>query len=123
MQVVSYLILLFGICFKINLLVPFGLYLFEFTFTLSVGGVLYVYVVEILPEEVVPIATIPNWFCNILISRFTLPLVNKFDIYPIFMFFYFCSLTGFFIVNVFAVETKNKDEKEIIEEFRDKKCC
>ena len=119
-QAFSYILMMAGISFSKSFLIPISIYLFEFTFTLSVGGVLYVYVVEILPEELIPISSIICWISKILISYFTLDFIHTFGIYTLFMFFFVCCVAGFFTLYGFAVETKGKKPSQIFNDFQRK---
>lgn len=119
-QAFSYILMMTGICLHQHWLIPFSIYLFEFTFTLSVGGVLYVYIVEILPDELIPISSVICWTSKVLISTFTLDFIQAFGIYTLFVFFFLCCLIGFLILYFFAVETKGKEPKKIFNEFQKK---
>jgi hypothetical protein len=100
--------------------IPISMYLFEFTFTLSVGGVLYVYIVEILPSELVPISSVICWISKVVISWFTLDFINAYGIYSLFFVFFICCLIGFLILFYLAVESKDKKGKQIFNEFQQK---
>lgn len=119
-QAATYLIVVTGLCFGINWFIPMGIYLFEFTFTLSVGGILYVYTVEILPKELVPISGVVSWISNVLISNLTLKIIEAFGIFPLFLFFFCCCIIGFSILGLLAVETKGKTASQVYLEFQKK---
>lgn len=117
-QAFSYVLMLCGLCFLSYWLIPVSMYLFEFTFTLSVGGVLYVYVVEILPDELVPISSIVCWLAKAVISYLTLDFIEAFGIYALFVLFFVCCLVGLMVLVLFAVETKDKKPSQIFIEFQ-----
>ena len=54
-QSVSYIILLFGLIFEAGFLVVVGIYLFLVAFVNSLGGMLFLYQVEIMPINLVPL--------------------------------------------------------------------
>lgn len=119
-QCLSYILMMIGSNLNLIYLIPIGIYLFEMTFTLSVGGVLYVYLVEILPDELIPLSSIICWFCKIVIGSGTLIFIDDYGIYALFMLFFGLSLIGYVLVKGFGVETMGKSKSKIYAEFQKK---
>jgi hypothetical protein len=75
----------------------------------SLGPVVWLYVPEIIPANVVPIATMMNWFgCSLCVIL--TPIVTKMagNSYPVFFFYGGITLIFYFINLIFMVETKGK---------------
>ncbi len=94
---------------------PAGMFIFALLivymiiYGVSLGPVVWLYVPEIIPANVVPIATMMNWFGCSLCVIFT-PVVTKMagNSYPVFFFFGGITLI-FYVINLFfMVETKGK---------------
>lgn len=109
-----------GDAFQIPILLLVGTCLFLFFFANSLGGILYIYQVELLPSEVLAPVSISQWVFTVLISYFTLPLVEAVGIYSLYIVFFVCGVLTWFIFVAMAVETKNRESSEIIAEFEKK---
>ena len=117
MIVISYIINMMGDVFQINILIPIGVCIFMFSFACSLGGILYVYQVEILPAELVAPASIIQWIFTLLISYYTLPLVNTFGIFSLYVAFFAISFIGWFLFEGYAVESKGLKMSKIISAY------
>jgi hypothetical protein len=94
---------------------PAGMFIFALLivymiiYGVSLGPVVWLYVPEIIPANIVPMATMMNWFGCSLCVIFS-PIVTSMvgNSYPVFFFYGGLTLI-FFIINVFLmVETKGK---------------
>ncbi len=81
---------------------------------ISIGPSVWLYVPEIVPAKIVPLATMTNWFGCALCVIFTPPAINAYgNAFPVFFFFGGITIV-FFIINVFLmVETKGKTPQQI----------
>ena len=88
-----------------------------FSFGISLGPVVWLYLPEILPEKGVSIAALANWvFCGII--GFCFPIVNKsIKIQGTFLIFLICCVFSLFYVFFFVKETKGKSSEEIEQMF------
>lgn len=102
-------------------LIIFGLVLFMANYGFTLGPVVWVYVSEIVQPNILPYANLICWasaaFIMLLfpIIKETLPDKNP---ALIFLFFAIWSTLSFFFNKKFLIETQNKGEKQIFEEFR-----
>jgi putative Mn2+ efflux pump MntP len=101
------------------MIISFGVYMFSFA--ISVGGVIYVYTTEIIPAKVLMVPFVMQAVLTVVIGAFTLKLINTFGLFSLYAAFGFFALIGWFIFEGIAIETKNKENSEIIEEFKTKK--
>ena len=118
---ISYLIIMFGDCFRISILIPIGMCIFMTSFASSLGGVLYVYQVEILPGEVIPLVSNSQWIFTLLISYFCLDIINAITIYGLYTVFFFINFTAWILFQGFGVETSGKKLSSVATEFMKKK--
>ncbi len=102
-------------------MVLFGLVLFMANFGFTLGPVVWVYLSEIMQPKVFPYATTVNWISAALVMLVfpviidTLP--NKNGGY-VFLFFAIWTTFSYLFNRKFLIETQNKGEKQIFEEFR-----
>jgi uncharacterized SAM-binding protein YcdF (DUF218 family) len=97
-----------------------GLYLFIFSFAISLGGTLYVYQTEIIPPELIPFASLPQWLLTFVISSYDLSDATQTTLYSMSFLFFLISVIGCFIFQGFSVETKNKTYSKILNDWRNK---
>ena len=117
---VSYVFSMVGDAFGYPTLLLVGSCLFLFSFATSLGGIFYIYQVELLPSKVLAPVSISQWVFTVLISYFTLPLIKTVGIYSLYMVFFVCGVFTWFIFTGLAVESKDRESSEILSEF-DKK--
>ena len=96
------------------------IYIFMFSFGISLGPIVWIYNAEILPEKGVALATVVNWI-SAFVSGLTIPplysaLPPEFR-FTIFIFFSLCSFGGLIYVLKFVKETKGRDQNEINQMF------
>ena len=120
-QVISYLMLLFSLLFSLKILIVISIYLFLFFFFLSTGGLLFLYQVEIMPGELLPIINTFQWCLAIIIGFFSLPIINAIGIFALFLIFMFIGLVGWILVEGFCIETAGKTKNQVMLEFNSKK--
>lgn len=90
-------------------------------YAISVGGVFYVFTTEIVPAKVLMVPLVLQVVFTFLIGAFTLRFINLFGIYTLYVICGFFSFMGWFLFNGFAIETKCKENSQIIAEFKKKK--
>ena len=110
-----------GMTLGISELVVIGLCLFMFSFAISLGGVLFVYVSELLPPRVNMLSGCLQPVPSLLISYFTLDFIQKFGVFWLFMIFWLVCTLGWVLFEGLAVETKGKNNSEIQKLFNQKK--
>lgn len=95
------------------------LMVYMFIYGVSLGPVVWLYVPEIIPAKVVPLATMMNWFGCSLCVIFTPIAIKDNDSNPEYVFFFYGGITlAFFIINsVLMVETKGKTSDQIARLF------
>ena len=120
-QAIGLLLAIGGILLKINAFLVFGLCIFMFTFAFSLGGVLFIYRAEILPAKVIMISAVPQLIPNILISYYTLKLIEKIGVVSLFFMFFVITFIGLIYFMGMAIETKGKTDAEIQIEFSNKR--
>lgn len=92
-----------------------------FSFGLSLGPVLFVYLPEILPEKGVGIAIMANWFSCFLIGLLFPIMLEKIDIEGCFLTFCAITFVGLIFTKFTVLETRSKSKEEIDEMFTDEK--
>jgi MFS transporter, SP family, arabinose:H+ symporter len=117
--------IIIAILFVFSSWTPSGMIIFvllifyNIIYGISLGPVVWLYVPEIIPAKVVPIATMLNWtgatFCVVFTPIVT--VINGGNPYPIFFFFGLITLIFFAINASLMVETKNRTNKEIAQLF------
>ena len=118
---ISYLSIMTGESFFIPNLILIGNYMYSFSFSMSIGGLLYVYQTEILPGEVIPLVTSTQWFFALVFSYFSLPLIDSVGIYSLYFVFFLASFISWFVFAGMAVESKKKTLSQLKNEFMKKK--
>ena len=121
LQTLNYLLTMSGLIFEQPMLILFSFCFFMFGNSISTGGMLYVYSIEILPARLLPIPMLIQSLLTNLLSGFTLQIINKFGIFSLYFFFAVCGCVGLLLLKGFAIETKNKLPSEVIADFRKKK--
>lgn len=92
---------------------------YMFSFGISLGPIVWIYLPEILPEKGVSLAALFNWIgCGILGLFF--PIVEKaIKIQGAFLIFLGCCIAGLIYMAIFVKETKGKSAEEIEEMFEE----
>jgi MFS family permease len=121
MITLAYVLQMTGNVFNIKILIPMAMCLFMMSFAMSLGGMLYVYQVEILPGEIIPLVSNFQWVFTLLISYFTLDLIQGLGIYTLYILFFGCSFLTWFVFEGMACETKGKSLSRITSNFLKKK--
>ena len=115
-----------GFFYQVNtqfmeILVLICLFTFVGSFILTQGTILFVYVPEIVQPPFVTISTIICWASAILVTT-SFPLIREKSSNPAlpeaFLFYAFLALVTFIVCCKYMVETKDKTELEIREEFQ-----
>ena len=117
-QGVSYFGILAGTLYDVGFLALFFFYFYYFAYTISLGGVLIVYQVEIIPGDLLPVATSFLWILTLMISLFILSITKAVGLFAVLLF---CGIFSTFIwvwFQRFCVETKGKTRLEIEGEFK-----
>ena len=99
---------------------------FLFSFNVSLGPLTWLYVSEIVQPGLIPFTTMTNWiFSTLIIGSF--PIIrshseNK-DVPGLFIFYAACTFVIFGIFCALMVETKDKTELQIREDFNHIRMC
>ena len=90
---------------------------YMFSFGISLGPIVWLYLPEILPEKGVSLSVLANWVGVGIIGLF-FPLVkHAIHIQGTFLIFLGCCVAGLFYIFIFVKETKGKSPEEIEEMF------
>ena len=87
--------------------------LFVFSFGVSLGPILWVYLSETLPEKGVSLATLVNWMASLFISLVFPKMITFLNFEGTFAFFFICGLMGLIYIYFNMIETKGLNEVEI----------
>jgi MFS family permease len=118
---VSFIGLLSSLLFNFSFLGLVFIFSYKVSFCMACGGSIMIYQSEILPAYLIPFGIIFQSVFVILVSYSTIPLVNSIGIFALFMIFLGFALVGFVLFFGYAVETKEKKDSVVIEEFLNKK--
>lgn len=121
LQGVSQLLILIAICFQIKLLFPVGIMGYLFFFYVGLGGILFVYQVDILPAELLPVVQVVLMLSAFFFSMFSLPIINAVGIFALVLFMTSVTFVSWFLFEGFSVETKEKSKFQIQKELNQKK--
>ena len=116
-QGVAYIIFLNGLVFKASFLVVLGPCAYMFSFSISLGGLIYSYVCDIVPAEVVPFCAFCQWGLACLVVKYAVILVDKLGAFWVFFFGMVMSFIGALVFIGYAVDTTNKTDAQINKEF------
>lgn len=96
------------------------LIIYNVVYGATLGPIVWLYVPEIIPSKIVPLATMTNWFGASICVIFTPIIIKLNDNNPYPVFFFYGGVTFvFFIINFFLmVETKGRTKVEIAKLFR-----
>ena len=119
-QALSYLVMLIGMLFNFSISVFISILVFQLGFLISIGGVLYIYQVQIMPSELVPMVSLIQWILSLFVSLVTLPLTNAIGIFPIFLFFFFVALLTWILYEGYGIEIEGKSRTQIKNELNSK---
>jgi hypothetical protein len=120
-QAISQTLMLLALLFELKIFFLVSVYLFILCFAIGIGGIMFLYQVEILPSELVPVVTIFLFLSATIISQITLPLISLLGVYPIFIFINCVTFFTWFYIEGSAVETKGKTKNEIEVDFFNKR--
>ena len=113
--------ILSGMLFELHWLGLLFIFGYKVSFCMACGGSIMVYQSEILPAHLIPFGVVFQTVFVILVSYATIPLVNSIGIFALFTVFLGIGLAGFVLFYGFAVETKEKKDSVVIEEFSKKR--
>lgn len=92
--------------------------LYIICFSIGMGGTSYPFTAEVLPPIGMGISMFTQWIFTGLIGYFTPSLAEIWiGVLPLMIIFASICTIGFFILDYFVIETKNKADKEISEAY------
>lgn len=114
-----------GILFIFDDWGPSGMFVFALLivymiiYGISLGPVVWLYVPEIIPAKIVPLATMMNWLgCSLCVILTPIAIHdNDNNPYPVFLFYGAITLLFFFVNLALMVETKGKSSEQIARSF------
>ena len=109
-----------GDVFQIPILIIIAFCVYMFAFAISAGGVIYVYSTEIVPAKLLAFPMLLQSVLTVIIGAVTLRLINSYGIYPLYIAFATFAMLGWLLFQGYAIETKRKENSQIISEFREK---
>ena len=102
------------------MLIIFSVFIYILAFVSTLGPIMWMYFAEVIQPNRVPFAVASNWLSNSMIVIF-FPIIRascgNIDCPPVFLFLAGCVLIALIVCKFFMVETKDKTELEIREEF------
>lgn len=120
-QVTSHLILIVGLLYNIKLLLLLGPFLYMFTYSHSVGGILYPYCADIVPPKAFSLCILAQWILSCITVKLAPYLMETYGLANVFFFFQSCSFLGTLFVIGYAESTENLSQVEIINKYAKKK--
>jgi hypothetical protein len=102
------------------------MFLFIGVFGLTLGPLTWIYISETVEPKYVPFATALNWAgASLVIVMFPIIKENFLHGNPFIAFVFFASCCFFTLVisRIFLLETKDKTQRQIREEYANIKCC
>ena len=95
-------------------------------FGVSLGPIVWLYIPEVVQPQIVPFSTATNWICaSLVIILFPILTDNVLDSNPaiLFLIFTLVHLEALLFNMKFMVETKDKTERAIQEEYDEVQMC
>ena len=120
-QLLCLLLTEFGILCEFKYYCLVFIYIYVFAYAISLGSTLYVYQTEILPPEVIPLTAAVQWILTFIVSLADLHDVNPDTLFLLDFLFFLTTSAGIFIFQGYSVETKEKSESRILNDWRIKK--
>jgi len=120
-QSASYFVFLCGLVIKSRLLVVIGAYAYVFAFSVSLGGMMYVYLADIVPPVGISFASIGQWVAACIVGKYAMVIIHAVGEFQVFYFFMLISFVGCVLFTGYSVETQGKTDSQIKSEFTDKK--
>lgn len=94
------------------------LYLYIFFYGFSLGGTFYVYQAEVLPPELLPVASSVQWLLTFVISFYEVRELTSEGLFLVSFLFFLILLCGSFVFFGFSVETKFKSNLQILDRWK-----
>jgi MFS family permease len=94
---------------------------FMLVYAATIGSVIWVYVTEVMPSHLVPVASSMNWLSaaiSVIVAPYVLDAVQS--PYPVFFFFGGILLIFYFINQKYMIETKGLTNDQIVAKLREK---
>lgn len=120
-QAASQFVLVFAYVYELKYVFLISFYLFVMMYSISLGGIFYIYQVEINPPELVPFASFFKFILNSAMGFFALRLIQFFGIFWLFGIFALVSSLTWIVFEGTAIETRGKSKFIIKKEFEAKK--
>ena len=117
---ISYFINMIGDAFRLKGLVLLGFSMVNFGFGTALGGSLMLFLVEMLPSELLPITCSMQWILNLLISFFSLPVINAFGVFSVYSAIFFVMFFTWFVFQGLAVESKGYTLSQMTRKYAQK---
>merc|ERR1711862_496973 len=89
-----------------------------FFFGIGIGSAYFAFVTEILPPIGVGICMTTQWICVAIVGKFVPILKDSIGILPLCTFFCFVCIIGFLLLDWLVIESKGKNQEQIIEEYK-----
>ena len=119
-QAFGYMIFLSGMLFDTTIAIKVGPFVYMLSFSLSLGGMLYTYVADILPPVGISISALFQWVFAILISKFAVQITDAIKVFWVFFIAMCIALIGGILMLGLAIDTTNKTDAQIKREFETK---
>ena len=110
-----------GIWYSQSILSYIGIVVFVIGFQVGSGGCCYLFAAEVLPPVGVSFVTSILWTLGITTVKLAPFLSHKYSENAIIIFYCVVCLLIFFVLDIFEIETKDKSDVKIIEEYKSKK--
>lgn len=119
-QTLSYSIILGGNFLNNNIIKATGIFFYIFSYSISMGGLINVYCADVAPSNILSFCAFSQWVLMAVFATSTLKIMENFQIYNIFFTFQLITTLGGILFIGFGVETTNKKDNDIFQEFSEK---
>lgn len=116
-QALGHFVLLLSVSLKIGPLAVAGVYLYMFSFAVSLGGCMYPYQADVLPASGIGIASIIQWVLSTLIGKFGKTIIGQFGVFYVFLILMILTIIGGVVFAGYGIVTENKTDVQIQDEF------
>lgn len=115
------IMIVISLVLEIKILFPIGVIGYLFFFFIGLSGIVFVYQVDVLPSELVPVVTIIQYLGGIFFGSLTLILFNLFGLFVLFLILASMTFLCWLLLEGFCIETRNKTKNQIRDELNRKR--
>lgn len=120
-QAFGYFCFLSGMSYNIHILILIGPFIYIFSFAISLGGLIYPYVADIVPPVAISFSAFFQWIMAVMVAKYGVVITEVLGTFWTFYITMWVAFTGGVLFLGYGVDTTNKKDDEIKAEFIEKR--